>query len=848
MAIQPIQMNIESKSHPSKKDVRPYLQANEVVRTDNLTKPLPPKGHLIHDNPVNGVKYFFKDIAYDMQSVKSGFKGEVNDHKAGRLNDVGLKLGGLMIAAYLASKTKDPKVRAMEYVGLITFLTSMSVFPKLAINLPARLKHGFAIDKQYIDDQDRKKSVWQDTKYVPTDMYKGEIPSEDLDKIADNLGIPKDAKNRDQLAIEQMTKIATQNNTLWMLAAGTATPTITALACCGIEHLISQHLEKAANEKGNAEIEKIIEVTKNMTKDAADNELSKNIESILSQYKGKEFPKSEIDKIVKLLSDNMDNNLAEGVKADVEKLLSGSEQLVVNEESINSMLKSARSKMKGRNIDKVFKLIAPTKEELTSAANGSKHDFRNALQKIIEAKIEKSNGVPKDFLRTQMGHILDGIVEGAATQKSTVLTEQASNSLIDLGKILGEFNANKKILDNCKFIKVEDSAETVLARYYSKFERTLLKELGIPFKNLKAMGNSEEYTQKILEEKFAELAKDSSKYQKAMKNLGAVVEEMETALNGSGEKNYLLDLVNAIENNYNNTAKRLAKADKNRFGSIIDKLVKEDVNTLKNQITSKEELYNFLDGLIPNTQKRFHDIGNNAQYITENLKGVGSSKKLDIYRMVDRYQGVRNAFNRVFMTLELYKRSLDPKYEKIIRESMMSGTVSEFAQKFHISSPDFYKKVMTELANTAHCEKNMTKHEGVVSEEIIKAFGEESTLLDRFKKHIAHFKDIVGNWTGDKTKIKHIINIEENPAESFITNNYHPDVTTPKSFFNIIGQSPVDMVKGAAKRRYSQQKWLRIMYGIAGTTVGATLLAQFFFGKINNPHNIQKQVKHETSK
>ena len=116
MAIQPIQLNTElnQPSQIKKKEHAPYLEAEGTINTDNLVKPLPPKGHLIHDSFGNGVKYFFKDIGYDMKSVKNGFNGTANDHQLGRLNDVGLRIGGVGIAAYLASRTSNPKARLME--------------------------------------------------------------------------------------------------------------------------------------------------------------------------------------------------------------------------------------------------------------------------------------------------------------------------------------------------------------------------------------------------------------------------------------------------------------------------------------------------------------------------------------------------------------------------------------------------------------------------------------------------------------------------------------------------------------------------------------------------------------
>ena len=67
MAIQPINQQLNTRTNQTsfkkqEKEVRPYLEANEKVTTDNLVKPLPPQGHLIHDNLGNGIKYFFKDI------------------------------------------------------------------------------------------------------------------------------------------------------------------------------------------------------------------------------------------------------------------------------------------------------------------------------------------------------------------------------------------------------------------------------------------------------------------------------------------------------------------------------------------------------------------------------------------------------------------------------------------------------------------------------------------------------------------------------------------------------------------------------------------------------------------
>ena len=209
MAINPVQPNIEPQ--------KTYRDVKTPIKTNNLVHPNPAEGHLVHDSLLSIPKFWLKDIAYDVKAVRDGLKGTAKDHQVGRLNDVGLKLGGLGIATYLASQTNDPKMRVMEYAGLGAFFACMQLYPLIAINGASRLVQGFDIGKEYIDDQGRKKSVFQDGNYIPYDMYRGEYTGEDLDIIGDRMGIPRGIKNRDELTKEQMRKIAIQNNTGWML-------------------------------------------------------------------------------------------------------------------------------------------------------------------------------------------------------------------------------------------------------------------------------------------------------------------------------------------------------------------------------------------------------------------------------------------------------------------------------------------------------------------------------------------------------------------------------------------------------------------------------------------------------
>ena len=395
MAINPIQINTETKSQPSikqKRVVTPYLEAKGAVTTNNNVKPLPGKGYLVSDNPVSATKYFFKDIAYDMKALKDGVQGNANDHQLGRLNDVGLKLGGIGIATYLSSITTNPKAKIMEFVGLGAFLLSMDWFPKIAIDLPARLRFGFNVRKEYVDDQGRKKSVMQDRNYIPYDLYRGKNKAEDLSKIGDRLGIPKDIKNRDEVTQEQMSKTATQYHTLWMMTAGAATPIMTALACYGIEnYIVAPGIEKHRNNKFGAQVKSLLNDTNSMSltlNDIKSNNTSKQVEKILKKYEGQFIPMDEVDNIVKIIGKSTNFSLSELLSNDVKKMLevpSKEKVAFFGDEAMNLMVKNAKDaipKEYGTTFDDVLVL---TKDELKDIVDEDEYEAVQLDNKILKA-------------------------------------------------------------------------------------------------------------------------------------------------------------------------------------------------------------------------------------------------------------------------------------------------------------------------------------------------------------------------------------------------------------------------------------------------------------------------------
>lgn len=847
MAITPVQPNMEHHTT--------YRDAKKTIKTDNYIHPRSAEGHLVHDSLYSIPKFWLKDIAYDMKAVRDGFSGKAKDHQTGRLNDVGLKLGGIGIATYLASQTTDPKMRVMEYVGLGTFLACMSLYPMIAINTPSKLIQGYDIGKEYIDDQGRKKSVFQDGNYIPYDMYRGEHPGEDLDIIGDRMGIPREIRNRHELVKEQMRKIAIQNNTLWMLGAGFATPVMTALICCGLEQVLSPTMEIIRNKRVNSRITDMLEKTRKMTlniNEIDSNKLNKKVAKFLEKYENKELPKEEFEKLVKMLSAECDDIITGGIKDDIAEILKSEKKaFLLSDNFVDDIGKTIEASATGRKKATFSAIFKPTYTEIQNAISKSGSDgtymnteqlsaFKKELRKIFDAKIEASSE-NKNFLRMQENNIIENISKSIQKTKSSFLSENGIKDIIDMAKILGDFKNQDRVLDRCKSIKVEHSPETMLARSYKRFENAIFNALDIKFSDLKQMKESETFTKEILEKKIQALVSNEEKYKKTVSKLANIMAKTEVRLHGeSDNESFIKDLITAYENNYNNTAKRLNNIGKGRFKNTIDKLIKQDVNDdLENTIKSRQDLFDLIDGIkepFKATVPEKVNYGENKMQMAKELsKGVGSSKNMAITRIIDRIQGVENSQRRMLHTLDIFKRSIpEEEYAKhlntALKDILLQATSANHTLKLNTdNNPKYYQDLM---------EEGWAKSLQEPTKEAIKSAGDRTRgdVYGRFNKYLKRFRDIMGQNDIDFKKPGHRFGEK-------IEGLYSVDSNTLLQKFNLVAQNPIDFFKKAARMRFENQKWLRIASGIGGVVIAGTVLAQFGFGKIKNPHNIQKQVK-----
>jgi hypothetical protein len=116
---------------------------------------------------------------------------------------------------------------------------------------------------------------------------------------------------------------------------------------------------------------------------------------------------------------------------------------------------------------------------------------------------------------------------------------------------------------------------------------------------------------------------------------------------------------------------------------------------------------------------------------------------------------------------------------------------------------------------------------------------DKGDVLARFERYLERFRNVIGNNDIDFTKPDHKLVCD---LKDEFRVNQNTDSITRMQKFNLIAQNPVEFFKNASKTRFENQKWLRIASAIGGSVLAATVLIQFCFGKIKNPHNIQKQV------
>lgn len=779
------------------------ITATNGIKTQQYIKPQGAKGKLVSSSIFPNVK----DTKYNFNALKHGLTGKANDHELGKLNDVGMKVGALALAGYLATQKATPKTKLMEFVGLATFFGAMKLWPKLAIGAPAKAIHGFDPTQEYEDSFGRKKPFFQDAQYQPWDVYS----NEQLQKIGDKMGVDKNAQDRNDLTKSNMTKIATKNNTLWMITAGIASAVFSALACNKAEKVIDPALDKVNNEKADKLLQNFdTEAQKRMT--SASKDMQKDLDKIFEENKGKTVDNKLIEKISGRLAKGLDPVTEEGVKEDMQNILMNGKSLV-NEGLAEKISNGSKKVLAQKFSEEQVAKIVPSKEEIVKHFNDNQMmgrevnedeamNVRSSVSQLFLAKA-KEQGMSTEKLKTIKKGVALVADKALKSNSASVLDENAMKKVSEIGKAMSELQAKDSVLDDYAQAKVADKPETVIANYWNKTSTSIVKSLGIDFKEMEKVRNNRQLVQGLVRNKMEEVTSDDVKYQKAIGEMANNIAELD---------------------------KKIKPEDTRKYVDLVGKTYDDAAGNLYNQ--GMEATANKLTAL--------------------SVGGKGSLKRVKQVYFEERVAGVKNSFSRMINTMDVYRRISKGEVPKdgsarevkeamleLVKQTTLQGHSSDHSIKFYFNrSQDNSTNVDrsdVEIKDGKVVNKYFKEGKGV---DVPEDYGFYQKAMN-FMYNSPMDKDTVeaikkAGIEKDVNKYNSEVYNKIGSADYFTKPNHKTtgDQGASSEYkFLLLGVAPDEMMTKTVQQSYNSQKWGKTFGTVGAVLTGLTVAAQFLFGK-----------------
>lgn len=826
------------------------FDVNKELANRTFIKPLPSNGKLVRNTIFDMPSEMFKDFKYDLRALKHSVKGEANDHELGRLNDFGMKVGGLAIASYLFTKKQTPMTKAFEFIGLASFFGAMNLWPKLFLQLPAYLIHGVNIRQKYEDNYGRKKMFYQDHQFIPWDLYS----DKEINKIGDRLRVPKDIPNRREFIQEKMRKIALQNNTMWMLTSGFSTAIMSALICNALE-------KPVAHYQGNMIDKKADTLLANFTQEISKYDYSKNAEALnklLTENSGKPITKDLITLIHENISDGLDYVTSNSIKKDLNNLMLSSESFNFDDKVLDRVRDVIKINFAKLNLpeEELAKILPDNDTVRTRFSDfGLLHDgvkefseHSKMIQNILDENIaryiadnsESITARKLDFYMKNLvhspGHGVDSVLSEAFKMKpSAVLTDSVIKNIHNVSEILNRFKAKSAVLDRFAYIKTAQAPETILANYWNDISGELLKTLKFTPEEIERSKMDREVAGKLLRNKLEKVVSDDTEY-------ANVVEVLQQKLSSLQSKMSPLEF--AKESNGNN------------YQNLVNSTFGETAESLR---------------------------ASKMSYTAENLVGYSdtsrtSLKDLQLSFVADRVKGVKSSFYRLLNTLDMYHRiaklenvnilnSTMPREVKeelveMCKQVLIDGHTSDYAVKFYsVRNPElnpylpndearreFFSQIevkdgkvinkyldthefteIVELSNDKNFFDSAMKlmYDGDLHPDTVNKI-KDSVIMEDFMNYRRAVLSYLG---GDKyfAKPNHLVNGQEVKSSSELK-------------FLLMGCAPDEMFTKLCKQSFNSNKWFKMFGSLGAGLVGVTVLSQFFMGRMKTP-----KVKKENS-
>ena len=797
-----------------------------VLSNRTFIKPLPPKGHLVHKNFLELPAETVKDLSYDVRSFKKALKGKANDHELGKINDIAMKIGGLAIAGYLMTKKQPPSEKVMELVGFASFFGAMSLWPKLALQLPAKLIHGINIRQEYVDSYGRQKMFFQDPQYIPWDL----VSDKKINQIGDRMRVPKDLPNRREFIQEKMKKTAIQNNTMWMLTAGFATPIMSALVCNACE----KPVKKFVGDYRSKQADKLITDFPKIFPKYMDNTNFRNLENVYKLNKDKPLTPELVKQIKKTITHGFDGITSSAVNSDLDELF-GSKKYIIDDSVLDKTLSTVESVMHKTGIKNIFldknTLKNILKDNIDKELSEQEADkmLRLVCAKIKQNILQFNSVHPDESINDYQIKMLfsklvkdDSLPAVLKSNSANLLTPAVMKKLKSVCAILTDFKAKNNVLDKFIYMKAAAAPESVIANTWNEITSSFPELFGINLKAGQYSRFDRKMTGKLIRERFEAISSDNTKYKQ-------VIQALIDKISGLDAKMKMLDT---------------SSASKESYVSIVDSVFDEAALKLDN-LDMKEtakSLIGVYEGNVKNVKSSKGSLKNiQLSYVSNRLLGIRSSlyrllNSLDFYKRISTLKNIQ--------ALDNLPREVKEEIVELCKKITVEGTTADFATKFFdLRNPNpnlsdlsqievkdgkvinkYLNKTkdLVDLPNDKNFFKNVMRlmYENDLHPETVNLLS-NSVITNEVKQYRKDFIEDVGN-AFYFAKPYHIVG------------NSTTEATLYTKFLRV-GMPPDQMLNTTFKEMYHTKKWLKMFGGFGAVLLGVTVFSQFLFGKMKAP-------------
>ena len=797
-----------------------------------------PRGYLVKENPAQMFGSMFVDIAKDAKNLGNALTtGKSNDHELGRMNDLGMKLGGGLIAAALIGSKATSSKKLMEIFGFGTFFSVMALWPKVAIDLPTKLMHGFNPHQKYVDSQGRKKQFFQDNQYLPWDVWS----KEEINKVADKMNVPKDLKDREEFTKEKMRTIALQGNTLWMLTAGLATPLLTSLACNRIEEAIRVPVANHNLRKLSTEAQ---DLSGAVSKTLGNVDLFKaqddKVASVIASLRKGVMPENIAETLGEAFDISRYSNggairmEANGLK-DAQDLIS---RLFVSSGSYDDFAK-ALAGTEGDDAVKSAKelLEAAFKSAKNAKADDSIESVLGFAQGIVQSNPEKYTGGWVDRIFDDIDDFPEAL-KAAAKTKAGYTDETLSKGADAIERIYQDSvkpaQATMKVFaDKLKIL------DGISGEKYNKTAARMVRALGFSDKELTVLRNTSTATgetlSKLITDKIAEIAADDAKYREVTKKLQEVSDSIETVSTKNGSKASIKGVFDTLADKVGSGLRALGIKVVDESSDVLNGSSLKQ--TLEQGLTEQERL------------AARTNITSVDAMITKLRSAIELERKIGDGTLIKDWAKFAEEHKYKGNIQAMTKEEIENFYNMCRRVAWQS-TYGDAVNKFYANgNSSFFKTLSDTIFNGTMADgeikdwqlrmKDMIDAESCIPFPSLEESKAKSMFYQLRSQKYGDSLDVVSHLTKEQ--------IRELEVEAAKAVGVSDEVFKSHGIrFADYGESVLNTFKKQINQMHNDRSWMKVFGGITVALLGVTFISQLFFGKVKDEHLYERKQDNDT--